>query len=138
MTWLPFSEELPTALISRCLLGVPCRYHGRTITRYGTPTGRPALVRSLRERCHLLDICPECDAGLPTPRPPTRIIGGRWVAAGKDLTELFQQAALAVLQQAREHEICCAYLCKGSPACDPVFGATGHLLRQAGFKVISI
>lgn len=75
----------PTILVSRCLLGVACRYDG---------TRRPcqALDR-LPTHWVLLDVCPEEDLGMGVPRPPIalletdqlrlveRISGRDWTAA---------------------------------------------------------
>ena len=64
-----FGEAKEVVLISRCFLGVPCRYHGKTTCWTGKPIGRPGLVARLRKRYTLLDVCPEVDGGLPVPRP---------------------------------------------------------------------
>ena len=65
----------PAVLVSRCLLGIPCRYHGSE-TVMGRHIGRPALIARLRKKYELLDVCPEVDAGLPTPRPPIILMPG--------------------------------------------------------------
>ena len=73
--------EKPAVLVSRCLLGVPCRYHGQTQVR-GHRIGRPALIAKLQQDYRLIDVCPEVDAGMPTPRPRTDIVDGRWISDG--------------------------------------------------------
>ena len=46
-------------LISRCLLGVPCRYDGKSV-----PV--PGLEEALTRAGHtLIPVCPEVDGGLP-------------------------------------------------------------------------
>lgn len=124
----------PAVLISRCLLGIPCRYHGRTHVR-GKRIGRPDLVRRLRQRYRLIDVCPEVDAGLPVPRPPTRIVDGRWICDGRDVTAAFRRGARLALAAARKHGCQKAYLLARSPACDRDRGAAGRLLAEHGIKV---
>lgn len=89
----------PAVLVSRCLLGVPCRYHGKT-HRMGKRIGRPALIERLGRKYRLIDVCPECDAGLPTPRSPTRIVNGRWICNGQDVTAVFREGAEIALAAA--------------------------------------
>lgn len=132
-----FFSAKPIVLISRCLLGVPCRYHGQTHRR-GVRIGRPALVARLRKRFELIDVCPECDAGLPTPRPPTRIVHDRWIMAGEDVTAIFEKGARLALKIAQQNECQKAYLLKQSPACDAEFGMCGRLLREHGITVHSV
>lgn len=121
-------------LISRCLLGVPCRFHGRS-TMCGYAIGRKPLVARLRRTCWLIDICPEVDAGMPTPRPPTRIVEGRWVCDGRDVTDVFRRGAAIALAAAARYGARRAYLYRRSPACDPKHGMTGIVLRAAGLTV---
>lgn len=127
-------QTLPCVLISRCLLGVPCRYHGLTHRR-GRRIGRPALVARLRKRYQLIDVCPECDAGMPVPRPPTRIVGSRWICDGEDVTADFLLGADKAWEQAQLHKCRKAYLLKGSPACDSKFGSAGLCLARHGIRV---
>lgn len=131
------ARELPAVLISRCIYGVPCRYHGRTHAR-GHRIGRPALVARLKAKYRLYDICPECDAGMPTPRPPTRIVDGRWICDGEDVTDLFREGAQIALRHAEQYRCERAYLLAGSPACDRDQGATGRCLTAHGLTVIRV
>jgi len=124
-------------LISRCILGIPCRYHGQKY-RMGKRIGRPSLVARLQKRYNLIDICPEVDAGLTTPRPPTRIVRGRWICEGKDVTAIFRRGAQLAVQAAIEHEAEKAYLLKLSPACDSNFGCAACALKKHGVTVISV
>ena len=130
-------DDKPAVLLSRCLLGTPCRYHGRAIA-YGKPIGRPQLIERLRKRYRLIDVCPEVDAGLPVPRPPTRIVKGRWLSDGEDVTAAFERGAQLALARARENGCERAYLLRGSPACDKTFGMCGMLLVEHGIKVVSV
>ena len=127
----------PAVLVTRCLLGTPCRYHGHS-TAYGKPIGRRQLIERLRKRYRLIDVCPEVDAGLPVPRPPTRIVKGRWLCDGKDVTAAFKRGAQLTLARAREDGCKRAYLLRGSPACDKTFGMCGTLLVLHGIKVVSV
>lgn len=127
----------PAVLVSRCLLGVPCRYHGKATAFNGFPIGRPKLIAKLRERYTLIDVCPECDGGLPTPRPPTRIIDGRWIADGNDVTAQFRKGTRLAIAAARKTGAQRAYLVKNSPACDRDIGMLGRALRELGLIVIN-
>ena len=127
----------PAVLVSRCLLGVPCRYHGKTY-RMGKRIGRPALIARLRKRYRIIDVCPECDAGLPTPRPPTQIVDGHWICGGRDLTAIFRKGAEIALAAARREGCQRAYLMRDSPACDRDTGMCGQLLQKHGIKVITV
>lgn len=47
-------------LVSACLLGMPCRYDGRS---------KPAALTELSRAAALVPFCPEIYGGLPTPAP---------------------------------------------------------------------
>jgi uncharacterized protein YbbK (DUF523 family) len=129
----------PAVLVSRCLLGIPCRYHGLEIVRgTGRHIGRPALIAKLRKKYELLDVCPEVDAGLPTPRPPIMLIQGRAICEGKDITVQLLRTACQIRDLARARNCVAAYLLKTSPTCDPTFGLCGKLLRDSGIKVVGV
>lgn len=54
-------------IVSRCLLGEPCRYDGRS-------KGNDGVLRFLRERgCQVVPVCPEYECGLGCPRPAMRL-----------------------------------------------------------------
>lgn len=127
----------PAVLMCRCLLGVPCRYHGKT-HRMGKRIGRPGLIERLRKRYRIIDVCPECDAGLATPRPPTRIEDEHWICGDRDVTAVFERGAEIALAAARGEGCQRAYLLRGSPACDRDRGMCGRLLRKHGIKVIAV
>jgi purine-nucleoside phosphorylase len=130
---------MTTLLVSRCLLGVPCRYHGRTPrgSKPGVPHGR-ILALQHTGRYQIIDVCPECDAGLPVPRPPTRLLGGRLICGGQDVTAQFELGAQIALARALGSGAEKAYLVRGSPSCDSRTGVTGRLLAAAGLKVVSV
>ena len=60
----------PPLLVSACLLGQPVRYDG-----HGKALPAPELFE-LTRHYQLFSICPECQGGLPTPRPSAEISGG--------------------------------------------------------------
>ncbi len=137
--WPPQVGPRPTVLVSRCLLGIPCRYHGQEIVKgTGRHIGRPALIAKLRQKYDLLDVCPEMDAGLPVPRPPIRLVEGRATCEGKDITEQLLRTARQIRDLAQAQHCVAAYLLKASPTCDPRVGICGRLLRDAGIKTIRV
>ena len=84
-------------LVSACLLGVPCRYDGKS--------KKHPEVEALRAQGHeLIPVCPEVQGGLSTPRPPAeRQRDGRVVnREGTDVTAQYQAGAEIVLNTARE------------------------------------
>ena len=131
-------------LISRCLLGDPCRYDGKS-----KPLSAETL-QTLRERYKLIPVCPEVLGGLPTPRTPSERQGDRVVMkTGADVTEEYRRGAEATLQTAQENQVCAAVLKERSPSCgkgeiyDGSFtgtlkegnGVTAELLLENGIPV---
>ena len=132
-------------LVSRCLLGEPCRYDGKS---------KPveALLALERQGHILVPVCPEEDGGLPTPRPPAEIQeDGRVVnRAGIDVTAEYRAGAERALKLAREHGCTVAVLKEKSPSCgnrqvyDGSFtgtlvdgqGITARLLTEHGIRVL--
>ena len=110
-------------LVSACLLGRPVRFDGRA------KTSDDELLARWREEGRLVPFCPEVAGGLPVPRPPAEIEGGRGGAAvlagearvltadGTDVTEAFLAGARAALKVAQEHGARIAILKEGSPSC---------------------
>ena len=135
---------MKTLLISRCLLGEPCRYDGKS-----RPLAAETL-QALRARYDLIPVCPEVLGGLPTPRTPSERQGDRVVMkTGADVTEEYRRGAEATLQTAQENQVCAAVLKERSPSCgkgkiyDGTFtgtlkkgnGVTAEMLIDAGFAV---
>lgn len=131
-------------LVSACLLGVNCRYRGDACP--GTD------VKRLAERFGLIPVCPEQLGGLPTPRPPAELHGGRVVTAnGGDVTEAFQKGAQEALRLAELFGCRYAVLKSRSPSCgagcvyDGTFsgsltkgdGVTAGLLKEAGLVLLN-
>lgn len=131
-------------LVSACLLGVACRYDGKS-----KPVDE---VIALSERYGIVPVCPEILGGLPTPRIPCEIKGGRVMnRAGEDKTAEYARGAEEVLQIARLLDCNTAVLKKKSPSCgsgeiyDGSFagktvkgdGVCAALLKKSGIKVLN-
>ena len=141
-------------LISKCLLGYPCKYNG------GNNLNEKAVSLNGAEKC--IAACPEQLGGLQTPREPCEILGGtgkdvldktaRVVSKdGKDCTEEFLKGAQRTLELAKLLNVKKAVLKARSPSCgvcgiyDGTFsgtviggaGVTAELLRREGIEVIS-
>lgn len=140
--------------VSACLLGVPCRYDGRSkhdsrvqaFLEAGSYKGLPV------SSCL---ICPEVMAGLTIPHPPHEIVRDgqeeyRVVdEAGNDATEMFIEGARKACERACEAGCTHAILKAKSPSCgvgevyDGTFSATlvsgdgiaAQMLRDAGICV---
>lgn len=144
-------RELPVG-ISKCLLGVPCRYNGQS--------KNPISCASdfMEEN----SFCPECMGGLEIPREPCEIVGGngsdvlcgraRVISKdGKDRTAQYIQGAYETLLFIKERGIKNVVLKAKSPSCgcgmiyDGTFtgklvegdGVTAALLKQHGIRVIT-
>jgi len=131
-------------LCSACLLGVKCRYNGESALN--------EKVIALLKTEILIPVCPEQLGGLPTPREPAVLKGGRVITkSGRDVTESFVRGAKQVLELAKLFGIRKAILKQGSPSCgcgrisDEIFsggaakgyGITAALLKENGIEVIS-
>lgn len=127
-----------TVLVSLCLLGIPCRYHGEKY-RMGHRIGRPKLITKLMEKYNILPLCGEQIGGLPTPRPPCKVSGDRVVTKDdtQDFTDEYRRGADLILECCKCHDIKRAYLLKNSPMCGRD-GILGKLLNKNGIVVITI
>ena len=86
-------------LISACLLGIPCRYDGRSV--------KAVDVSALREKYNLIPVCPEIYGGLPTPRIPSERQGEKTMMKdGADVTENYLRGAKAA------YDLCLELGCK--------------------------
>lgn len=130
-------------LVSACLLGLRCRYDGRS-----KPS---AAVLALGEKHTLLPLCPEQLGGLPTPRPPAEWQGERIVdRAGQDVTEAYRRGGEEAVRLAKLTGCRWAILKERSPACscDRIYdgsfsgilregrGSAAEALEQAGVTVL--
>ena len=129
-------------LISACLLGVPCRWHGRRAKR------RDKLIDRLKKRFILVPVCPEQLGGMPTPRTSETLNGtgvqvldeGLRIIApetGRDVTMFHVNGGRYALEIAKIVGADRAYLKGGSPSCDRE-GVAGELLKRGGIKVIRV
>ena len=129
-------------LVSACLLGVCCRYDGKSV-----PNER---VIALKDNFTLIPVCPEIFGGLPTPRPPAERTGNLVVTLeGNDVTDRYLRGAREVLRLAGVFECRIAVLKERSPACgcgkvyDGTFsktltdgdGVAAQLLKTRGIDV---
>jgi uncharacterized protein YbbK (DUF523 family) len=135
-------SNLEPVLISACLLGIPCRWHGRR------PKKRQKLIERLKSKFVLVPVCPEQLGGMPTPRTGEMLDGtgaqvldkGLRIIApetGADVTRFHINGAKYALEIARIIGARRAYLKSGSPSCDR-HGVTGEMLSRGGIKVIRI
>lgn len=133
---------MKTFLVSACLLGLPCKYNGGD--------NRCPQVLALRDKLHMIPVCPEQLGGLPTPRPPAERQGTAVITReALDVTAAFQQGARAALSLARLFHCTGAVLKSRSPSCGvgeiydgtfsgtviPGDGVTAQLLREAGLAL---
>ena len=139
-------------LISACLLGIPCRYDGRSVEgRFGAASlSLAAILPKLVERYELVPVCPEIYGGLPTPRTPSERVGELVrMRDGRDVTQEYSRGADAALSLCRTLGIRKALLKAKSPSCgvgriyDGTFsgtltdgdGVTAERLKGAGIAV---
>ena len=81
-------------LVSACLLGVACRYDGRSKLH--------PLAQKLCRRHEVIPVCGEILGGLPTPRLPSeRREGGVFARDGGDVTDAFRRGAEEVVRLAQ-------------------------------------
>ena len=97
-------------LVSACLLGLPCRYDGRSI-----PSDN---VIALKEKYNLIPVCPEIYGGLTTPRVPSERVGEKvFMRDGRDVTENYRRGAECALKMCEIYGIDTAILKAKSPSC---------------------
>lgn len=134
-------------LVSACLLGIACRYDGKS-------KPNEAVLRLLEnnsDEIRLIPICPEQLGGLPTPRVPSEKAGEKVInRVGIDVTVQYQKGAKEALKLAKLYHCESAILKERSPSCgrgeiyDGSFtktlisgdGTTAELLKQNGIRVI--
>ena len=129
-------------LISACLLGLRCRYDGKTKFY--------PQVDALAERHQLIPVCPEQLGGLPTPRVPAERKGAHVATKdGIDVTEQYRRGAEETLALCKLFDCEAAVLKERSPSCgygavyDGSFsgtlingdGVTAELLVAHGIRV---
>ena len=130
-------------LVSACLLGVACRYDGRSKAY--------PLMDELCRRHQVVPVCPEIFGGLPTPRTPAERQGTQVVTKnGGDVTDNYRRGAEEVLRLAQRLGCTAAVLKERSPSCGsgevydgtftgtlrPGDGVTAEVLRSHGIRVL--
>lgn len=133
-------------LISACLLGVRCRYDGKS-----KPLP-PETIEKLTARYDLVPVCPEQLGGLPTPRLPSERRGEEVIRKdGVSLTEEYRCGAEEALRIAQLTGCRKALMKARSPACGrglvydgtfsrtliPGNGVTAQLLLQNEIEVFT-
>ena len=97
-------------LISACLLGICCRYDGKSV--------KSVDVESLKKKYNLIPVCPEIYGGLPTPRVPSERQGNKTVMKdGTDVTENYLRGAKIAYEMCLEFDCKKALLKERSPSC---------------------
>lgn len=133
----------PRVLVSACLLGVGCRYDGKS---------KGVQLDALMARCELIPICPEQLGGLPTPRTPSERRDGRVFARdGWEVTAEFRRGAGEAARLAARFGAGYALLKARSPSCGtgeiydgsftgtliPGNGVTAEALSALGIKLFN-
>lgn len=132
-------------LISACLIGIKCRYDGKSSLNW--------KCLELFKKGELIPVCPEQLGGLPTPREPAEIQKSGRVStkSGKDVSENFIKGAKETLKIAKKLKIKEAIFKTRSPSCGcgttydgsfsgrliPGDGVTTALLKRNGIRVIT-
>jgi len=132
-------------LVSACLIGLNCRYDGKT-------KENREIVDLLKSGLKLLPICPEQLGGLCTPRAASQISGGDGfdvingnakviqLETGVDVTKNFLKGAKEVILITNLFYIKKAYLKAKSPSCGVSFpiGVTAAALSLKGIELIEV
>ncbi len=96
-------------LVSACLLGISCRYDGES---------KSYDLSDLSGKHEVIPFCPECYGGLPTPRPPSEIVGTRVLSKNEDdVTEQYEKGARLAAELCEKFGIRYALLKAKSPSC---------------------
>lgn len=135
------------AIISSCLLGLECRYDGKS---KGIDK---KLIEKFKSKYNLIPVCPEQMGGLQTPRVKVELKDNKAINLnGEDVTENFKSGAEEVLKLAGFFDCRYAILKSKSPSCgfekiyDGTFsgklidgnGITAQLLYQNGIIINNI
>jgi len=131
-------------LCSGCLLGIRCRYDGKSKAN--------KKILTLLKKEVLIPVCPEQLGGRPTPREQAEIVGERVLTeSGEDVIDQFKRGALEVLRIAKTFNIKKAILKQCSPSCGAGkiydgtftgrvidgFGITAKVLKDNNIDIIS-
>lgn len=122
------ADKKPLLAISACLSGQAVRYDG-------TAKYQHSIAEWISPACQVQALCPEADAGLPTPRPPVQLVhnAGTIKALGRedqhlDVSEALQNYAKRRLD-AFPNTLCGLILKSRSPSCGinstPIYNNSG-------------
>jgi uncharacterized protein YbbK (DUF523 family) len=129
-------------LVSACLLGEACRWHGKK-------QSKSSFVKRFvanNPEVNLIPVCPEVLGGLPVPRPPVKRVKGkvyetcsekenRKSVTGKEVTDCFIKGAEKTLEIAKDNGCAKAIFCSWSPSCGES-GIATRLLQKHGIEVV--
>lgn len=97
-------------LVSACLMGVGCRYDGKS-------NQLPQLEQLMKQHT-CIPVCPEIFGGLPTPRVPAERQDSKIMTQdGQDVTQQFVRGTAEVLRLADLYHCKAALLKERSPSC---------------------
>ncbi len=115
-------------LCSACLLGIKCRYDGKSKPRKS--------VIKLAKKEILIPVCPEQLGGLPTPRQPSERKGEKVIMkGGRNVTENFRRGGRSVLKISKILGVKSVIFKEKSPSCGSA-GVATEILRKNGIKVV--
>lgn len=130
-------------IVSACLLGINCKYNGGN--------NYSKILERLKEKHHLIPVCPESYGGLPSPRNPAEQKEGRiFLSDGTDVTEEFFKGARKMMQIVDYFNCEVAILKENSPSCgngriyDGTFTGTltdgsgifAQMLNEKGIRIL--
>ncbi|MEI6080710.1 MAG: phosphoribosylglycinamide formyltransferase [bacterium] len=99
-------------VVSKCLMGANSRYDG------GNKYSKRAETFVKTFKGKVLEMCPEIEAGLSTPRPKINIINGKAIMDGKeDVTEKLNKACHRIMSELSGSKKIIAILKEKSPSC---------------------
>ena len=123
---------LDKILVSKCLLGENVKYNG------GNNFADSEIIKKWQRLGMVIPICPECDGGLPTPRPASEIRGDRVINRENcDVTEYFEQGALEAVQKAVQYGAKYALMKQSSPSCGSktIYDGTFSGTKKSGMGI---
>lgn len=101
-------------LVSRCLLGFPCRYDGKSTYCEELKD----FIEKYKCKHNFIGICPEVDGGLSIPRAPCEIVKDKILTIdGNDKTKEFTDGANIAVEKAKKYSVQIAILKSNSPSC---------------------
>lgn len=135
---------MESILVSACLLGVNCKYSGGN--------NLCPAVAALKDRYHLVPICPEVMGGLTTPRSPAERQGDKVInKEGTDVTAQYLRGAEEAAKLGEMFDCKIAVLKSRSPSCgcgsiydgtftgtrNPGDGVAAEHLKALGYTVFT-